>query len=166
MGVFLWARYACTPHRHAHLRVRWCFVFPSHREDPMPQPTRAVTLPNIGVPHYIGIPHRVSYPYTSHLTPTAPCSDSEHTYTTPYTILWRLSNEGRSVRLTTGNTCGWAWRDLTNRIGPAWTVLDKTHRPATSSYVHSSPCLLLESPHCSRLERHAATQRSTKRFPE
>ena len=26
-------------------------------------PTRAVTLPNIGVPLYIGVPHRVTYPY-------------------------------------------------------------------------------------------------------
>jgi len=26
-------------------------------------PSRAVTLPNIGVPHYIGVPHRVTYPY-------------------------------------------------------------------------------------------------------
>jgi len=25
-------------------------------------PSRAVTLPNIGVPHYIGVPHRVTYP--------------------------------------------------------------------------------------------------------
>ena len=27
-------------------------------------PTRAVTLPAIGVPLYIGVPHRVFYPYT------------------------------------------------------------------------------------------------------
>jgi len=27
-------------------------------------PSRAVTLPNIGVPHYIGVPHRVTYPYS------------------------------------------------------------------------------------------------------
>ena len=26
-------------------------------------PSRAVTLPNIGVPHYIGVAHRVTYPY-------------------------------------------------------------------------------------------------------
>ena len=26
-------------------------------------PSRAVTLPNIGVPHYVGDPHRVTYPY-------------------------------------------------------------------------------------------------------
>jgi len=28
-------------------------------------PARAVTLPNIGVPHYVGVPHRVTYPYGS-----------------------------------------------------------------------------------------------------
>ena len=27
-------------------------------------PSRAVTLPNIGLPQYIGVPHRVTYPYT------------------------------------------------------------------------------------------------------
>ena len=26
-------------------------------------PSREVTLPNIGVPHYMGVPHRVTYPY-------------------------------------------------------------------------------------------------------
>ena len=27
-------------------------------------PTRAVQLPDIGVPHYVGVPHRVTYPYS------------------------------------------------------------------------------------------------------
>ena len=32
------------------------------RREPGSQPTRSVTLPNIGVPHYIGVPQRVTYP--------------------------------------------------------------------------------------------------------
>ena len=32
------------------------------------QPTRAVTLPNLGVPHHIEVPHRVTYPCTSSVT--------------------------------------------------------------------------------------------------
>ena len=34
-------------------------------------PSRAVTLPNIGVPRYIGVLYRVSYPYPSVLTTPA-----------------------------------------------------------------------------------------------
>ena len=35
-------------------------------------PSRAVTLPNIGVPHYIGVPHRVTYPYVGRLMSAMP----------------------------------------------------------------------------------------------
>jgi len=46
-------------------------------EDPRPvtcNPSRAVTLPNIGVPLYIGVPHRVAYPYKpSQVNYVEPC---------------------------------------------------------------------------------------------
>ena len=38
----------------------------SHRKS---EDTRAVTLPDIGVPHYIGVPHRVTYPQKVRHTP-------------------------------------------------------------------------------------------------
>ena len=42
-------------------------------------PSRVVTLPNIGVPHYIGVLHRVTRPRTLHPTPYT-------LHPTPYTL--------------------------------------------------------------------------------
>jgi len=39
--------------------------------------SRAVTLPNIGVPHYIGVPHRVTYPYAALTVVCARSADKE-----------------------------------------------------------------------------------------
>jgi len=40
-------------------------------------PTRAVTLPNIGVPLYIGVPHRVTYPYSPMLPSVLAVANAE-----------------------------------------------------------------------------------------
>ena len=36
-------------------------------------PSRAITLPNIEVHHFIGVPHRVTYPYRASPGGFAPC---------------------------------------------------------------------------------------------
>ena len=55
-GLMTWEE--PRPHASSMCAARFVLYFPVTCN-----PTRAVTLPNIGVPLYIGVPHRVTYPY-------------------------------------------------------------------------------------------------------